>query len=79
VTNNYIAILGLVNLSQKLSVVCGEGQQRRARCGAWCEDRDGSGDDEECCDEAVAVSRNTENREKQARDVSRAEWRSTGR
>ena len=44
--------------------------QRRARCEAWCEERDGSGDGEECCDEAVAVSRNNKHREKQTHDVS---------
>lgn len=55
------------------------GVQRRARCEAWCEERDGSGDGEECCDKAVAAIMNPENREKQARDVSGAEWRSTGR
>jgi len=60
-----------------LSVVREPDQQRRARCEAWCEERDGTGYGEECCDEAVAVIMNTENREKQARDVSGTEWRST--
>jgi len=46
------------------------GEQRRARCIAWCEERDGSGDGEEWCDEAVAVIMATENREKQPHAVS---------